>query len=88
METVNKKEKEDLLKFLGTPKDISKLPLEEQANIIALHFIGYLARPTGISEEVYLRCLVAFNAHRGKVEWESEAIAKVLKKYQKEDKNG
>jgi hypothetical protein len=82
MDTVDE---ENLKRVLGTPKDISNLPTEEQSEILTLHFIGYLAKPTGINEEVYLRCLIAFNANRGKVEEETKAIEEVLIK---EDKNG
>jgi hypothetical protein len=70
---------EDLKKYLLTPKDISQMPTERQATIIVLSFIGYIARPTGISEELMAKCAEAFNAHRGKVEWEIEAVEKILK---------
>jgi hypothetical protein len=66
-----------------TKKDISSLPKEEQAKIIALHFIGYLAKPKGINEELYIKCLIAFNANRGKVEEETKAIEIVLKENKK-----
>jgi len=75
----NNKIIEDVEKQLKTPIDISNLSLEEQADIITLSFIGYIARPTGISKELLEKCLEAFSNNRGKVEREKEAILKVLK---------
>lgn len=77
---------DDLMKRLSTPRDISKMSLEEQASIITLSFIGYLARPVGISKELLEKCCEAFNNNRGKVEWEEEAILKVLKEDNKNEK--
>lgn len=62
-----------------TPKDLSGMSIEDQSNLLSLHFIGYFAKPTGITDELYNKCIEAFNSHRGKVEWEQEAILKVLK---------
>jgi hypothetical protein len=73
--------KEDLEKMMRTPVDISTLPLEERANILTLHFIGYLAKPNGINEKVYNNCMEAFSSKRGKVEWETEAVLNILKNY-------
>ena len=70
---------EDLKKFLLTPQDISSMDYEGRANILALHFIGYIAKPKGIDEIAYNRCLEAFNNSRGKFEKEEEEILKVLK---------
>lgn len=70
---------EDLKKFLLTPQDISSMGYEDKANTLALHFIGYVAKPKGIDNTIYKKCLDAFNNNRGKVEKEAEAILKVLK---------
>jgi hypothetical protein len=69
---------EDLKKYLLTPKDISQDTNEQKATTLVLHFIGYVARPIGIDHELYKKCIQAFNEHRGKVEWEIEAVLKVL----------
>lgn len=69
---------EDLKKHLSTPKDISMKSNEDKAAILTLHFIGYLAKPIGIDDILYRRCLEAFNNNRGKVEWEEEAVLKIL----------
>lgn len=74
---------EDLKKFMKTPQDLTSLPNEEKADTLALHFIGYLAKPLGIDNIIYKRCLEAFNNNRGKTEKEADAILKVL-----EGKNG
>jgi len=84
-ETVTKRSDEmikDVEKFLQTPRDISGMDLVEQADIITLSFIGYTARPTGISKELLEKCCDAFNNHRGTVEWEIEAVLKVLEEAQ------
>jgi hypothetical protein len=75
---------EELEKQLRTPRDISNLSLEEQANTLTLAFIGFIAIPTGISKGLLEKCCEAFNNNRGQFEWEEEAILKVLK----ENKNG
>lgn len=69
---------EDIKKYLATPKDISQEDNEEKATIIGLYFIGYIAKPTGISDELLKKCVDAFNANRGKCEQEVEAILKIL----------
>lgn len=69
---------EDLEKFLRTPKDISHSSDEIKADILTLHFIGYLAKPIGINDVLYKKCAEAFDANRGKVEWESAAVLKAL----------
>ena len=71
--------KKDLETYIKTPRDISKDRLEDQANNLALAFIGMVAMPTGISKEILEKCCEAFNSNRGQFEWESEAILKVLK---------
>jgi len=70
---------EDLEKYLRTPRDISNDSLEKQAITITLAFIGFIAIPTGISKELLEKCCEAFNNNRGQVEWEEEAVLKVLK---------
>lgn len=70
---------EEILNVLKTPKDISKLSLEEMANIITLYFIGYLAKPIGISKELLKKCAKAFDENRGKTEREEEAVYNILK---------
>lgn len=69
---------EELYKFLKTSKDISKMSNEDKANIITLFFIGYLAKPIGISDELLKKCCDAFNNNRGKCEWEEAAVLKTL----------
>lgn len=76
---MNDKSIDDVFNYLKTPRDISNLPLEEQANIITLAFIGYCAKPIGISKELLEKCCEAFNNNRGKIEKEAEAVLKVLK---------
>ena len=82
--TEYKKQIDDLERALRTPRDLTNCVPEDQASILALHFIGYIAKPTGISDDLYRRCIQAFNDHRGKVEWEIEAILKVLKQEKKQ----
>lgn len=77
---------EDLKRYLSTPKDISLFSLEEQANVLTLHFIGYLAKPIGIDDNKYKKCLEAFSNSRGKIEWESEAVLNVLRLLTMEEK--
>jgi hypothetical protein len=73
---------DEILNELRTPKDIFNLSLEEQTNIITLSFIGYVAKPVGISKELLEKCVKAFNEDRGKIEKESNAILKVLEENQ------
>jgi len=70
---------DDLKKFLLTPQDINSMDYEEKANILVLHFIGYVAKPKGMEDMTYKKCLDAFNNNRGKTEKEAEDILKVLK---------
>ena len=66
---------------IGTPRDISCKNNYEKANILALSFIGYVAKPVGISEEIYEKCVKAFqNCTAGKIEKEIEAIQQALDK--------
>ena len=67
-----------LRKYLKTPKDIAYESNENKASTLALHFIGYIAKPIGISDKLYKKCLEAFNNNRGKCELEIEAILKIL----------
>jgi hypothetical protein len=76
------KNRDDIEKFLRTPRDISSMTLEEQANIITLAFIGFNAMPTGITKELLEKCCEAFNNNRGQYEWEVEAVLKVLQEAQ------
>ena len=69
---------EHLLSVLKTPKDISKMSNRDKASIIALYFIGYVAKPTGISDVLLQKCADAFNDNRGKVEKEIESVFKIL----------
>ena len=69
---------EDIKKFMATPVDISQENDFKKSSTLALHFIGYLAKPIGISEELYQKCLQAFNNNRGKTETEAKAIFDVL----------
>jgi hypothetical protein len=72
-------DKDSIEKQLRTPRDISNDSLEKQANTLTLAFIGFIAIPTGISKELLEKCCEAFNNNRGQVEWEEEAVLKVLK---------
>jgi len=68
-----------LMAILKTPVDLTKVSNVKIAEILTLHFIGYLAKPIGISEELYLKCLESFNNNnRGKVERETEVVLMVL----------
>ena len=69
---------ENLMKALSTPKDLAGMDNDHKASIITLYFIGYVAKPTGISKELLEKCCEAFNNNRGKVEREIEAVLKVL----------
>ena len=71
--------KKDLETYIRTPKDISKKSLKDQSEILTLAFIGMIAIPIGISEELLRKCNKAFNNNRGQFELEAEAILKVLK---------
>jgi len=66
------------LKKLSTPRDLTNLSNEEKAGIITLFFIGYVAKPIGISNELLQKCCDAFNTNRGKTEKEERAVLKVL----------
>lgn len=70
--------KDDLKRFMSTPRDLSKATNKSKAEILTLHFIGFVAKPTGISQRIYLLCLEAFNSNRGKTELEIEAVLRVL----------
>ena len=80
MEDDGKKEIMDaVIKAMTTPMDISKKSNYDKANTLALSFIGYVAKPIGISEELYQLCVKAFQeCTAGKIEREIEAIQKVL----------
>ena len=78
----------DLKKFLATPRDISNKTNEEKAGVLTLHFIDYLAKPKGIDDKLYEKCVRAFNDNRGKIEWEIEAVLKVLDENGKNNKKG
>lgn len=69
---------EDLKRFLAKPMDISQKSNEEKAETLVLHFIGYLAKPIGIEDAFYHKCIKAFDDNRGKVEIEIAAVLKVL----------
>lgn len=62
-----------------TPTDLSTMSLEDQASTLTLHFIGFMVKPKGISDELYNKCVKAFSEHRGKCEWEKAAVLGVLK---------
>jgi len=70
---------EDVKKQMATPIDLNTKDMHEKADILTLHFIGYLAKPHGICDEQYKKCLEAFNNNRGKTERENEAVLKILK---------
>ena len=72
-------EKSDLKNFLSTPKNLEGESLETKALALTLHFIGGLPKPYGLTDGIYERCLEAFNANRGKFEWEEAAVYKALK---------
>jgi len=65
--------------YMRTPRDISEASIKDKANILTLHFIGFIAKPIGISDTIYEKCLESFNDNRGQLEWEMEAILEVLK---------
>ena len=69
---------DDLIEHLKKPRDLSNASLEDKAGILTLHFIGYVAKPIGVSDAVYKKALEAFNNNRGKVEWEEAAVLKAL----------
>jgi hypothetical protein len=77
-------DKKELENYMRTPRDITEAPIEDKANILTLHFIGFIARPIGIEDKIYEKCLEAFSSNRGQFEWEMEAILEVLK----EQENG
>ena len=52
-------DKKALEDYMRTPRDITNNTLEEKANTLTLHFIGFVSKPLGISEEVYEKCLEA-----------------------------
>lgn len=60
-------------------EDLTNIALEKQADILTLHFIGFCPKPIGISNELYEKCKVAFNKHRGQYHWEAQAILECLK---------
>ena len=68
----------DLIKALNTPRDWNEMDNEQRASVLALSFIGYVVRPKNIPKDILEKCAKAFNDNRGKVEWETEAILKVL----------
>jgi len=73
-----------LLKHISEPIDISQKDNNMKASTLALSFIGYVAKPVGISEELYQKCVEAFrNCNAGKIEKEIEAIQKVLEENEK-----
>lgn len=74
---INEVEKR-LNKFFNESVDLTNTDNSHKASMLTLHFIGYIAKPTGITEDVYLKCLDAFNSHRGKFQWEEKAILDVL----------
>lgn len=78
------KDREALEQHLGTPRDIINESLENQANILTLHFIGFIPKPIGISNDTYSKCLEAFSNNRGQFEWEMEAVLEILKEYENE----
>jgi len=82
IEDTNDKElMEAIMSAMSTPKDISEKSNYDKANILALSFIGYVTKPVGISEEIYQKCVKAFqDCTAGKIEREIDAIKLVLDK--------
>lgn len=78
---------EDLKRFLAKPQDISQESNEEKAETLVLHFIGYLAKPIGIEDVLYQKCIKAFNDNRGKVETEIATVLKVLDGLDENERN-
>ena len=75
------KEYNEMIKILFTPKDWNVLSNQDRAELLALSFIGYVARPKNIPIEILQKCIDAFNANRGKIENETEAIFQTLEKF-------
>ena len=72
---------EDIEAFLRTPKDWDELNNESRATTLVLSFIGYVARPKNIPEALLEKCVEAFNANRGKVQWEEKAVLEAIEEY-------
>lgn len=80
MDIDNKEDRVDkLLKCLRTPKDWNEIDDDAKASTLVLSFIGYVARPINIPNDILEKCVEAFNNNRGKIEIEIEAVDKVLK---------
>lgn len=73
-----KKQLEDVKKQLRTPFDVTGKTPHEKASLLCLSFIGYVARPKGLTEQEIRVAVDAFNNNRGKIEWEIEAVEKAL----------
>ena len=67
-----------LMEVLTKSIDISQFPPDNKAEVLALSFIGYMAKPIGISEELYKKCLKAFEDNRGKIQQEKDAILQAI----------
>ncbi len=59
---------DDLMRVLNTPKDWNNLNNRDKADILVLSFIGMVARPKNIPEDVLEKCVDAFNNNRGKMQ--------------------
>lgn len=68
----------ELEEHLRKPVDFNSLPDTDKAGILTLHFIGFIAKPLNVPDDVYKAAAEAFDSHRGKTEWEEEAVAKAL----------
>lgn len=66
----------DLEKFLKKRIDFNTV--SDKAQVLVLHFIGFIPKPINIPDDVYKAAMEAFSNNRGKVEQEEEAVAKVL----------
>jgi hypothetical protein len=71
-------EVEQIYRFFRQPMDLTTKSIEDRANVLVLHFKGFLAKPMGIEDSVYKECAKAFDNNRGKTEKEEAAVMKVL----------
>ena len=88
MQSMSKEDREELMRYLFKERDLAEKSTLEKAEILVLHFIGYIPKPIGIDKETFENCVIAFNGSRGKYEKEVEAVKGVLDIQKLENQQG
>jgi hypothetical protein len=64
----------------GLAINLSKARTKRKAEVLALHFAGYTAKPIGIEDNTYYKCYEAYLSCKGNLSIAFKDILKILKK--------